>query len=38
LGNTVRQIFRGEAGQGIPFYYDNDAQIPGVSFWFETER
>jgi hypothetical protein len=36
LGSTVRQIFRGEAGHDIPFYYDNEAQIPGVSFWFET--
>jgi hypothetical protein len=36
LGATVRGLFAAEQGPGIPFIYDNDAQIPGVSFWFET--
>jgi hypothetical protein len=38
LGSTVRQIFRAERGLDIPFVYNTDAQIPGVSFWFETNR
>jgi hypothetical protein len=38
LGSTVRQIFRAEHGLDIPFVYNTDAQIPGVSFWFETNR
>jgi Methyltransferase domain len=37
LGDTVKQIFRSPgSGPDIPFVYNNDAQIPGVSFWFET--
>jgi len=36
LGEKVRSIFRAEQGPSIPFLYENDAQTPGVSFWFET--
>jgi hypothetical protein len=36
LGEIVRQIFRSDQGPSIPFIYNNDAKIPGVSFWFET--
>jgi hypothetical protein len=37
LSARVREIFKGTGGQrNIPFFYNNDAATPGVSFWFET--
>ena len=36
LGKIVREIFRSEQVPAIPFIYNNDAQIPGTSFWIET--
>lgn len=36
LAETIRGIFDSRPGESIPFLYDNDAQIPGVSFWLET--
>jgi hypothetical protein len=36
LAEKVKATFRSESGRDIPFIYDNDAKIPGVSFWFET--
>jgi hypothetical protein len=35
LGKRVREIFAAKPGHEIPFFYANDAQIPGVSFWIE---
>jgi FkbM family methyltransferase len=35
LSKQVKQIFHPEQGTDIPFLYKNNAQIPGVSFWFE---
>ena len=32
----IKNIFDGRPDAPIPFTYNNDAQIPGVSFWFET--
>ncbi len=36
LAARVQGIFRGRPGAPIPFSYNNDAKIPGVSFWLET--
>jgi hypothetical protein len=38
LREIVSQIFQPEHGPAIPFIYNNDAQIPGTSFWIETDR
>ena len=35
LSTKVRQVFDDRPGAPIPFYYNNDATTPGVSFWFE---
>ena len=36
LSQRVRTIFNANPNYPIPFTYNNDAQIPGVSFWLET--
>jgi methyltransferase family protein len=36
LGPKIKAIFDARPGGKIPFIYNNDAGIPGVSFWIET--
>jgi len=36
LGPKIKAIFDAKPDGKIPFAYNNDAKIPGVSFWIET--
>jgi len=36
LSTRVKEIFEGRPAAPIPYLYENDASIPGVSFWLET--
>ncbi len=37
LSAKVKEIFDCRPGGPIPFIYNNDAAVPGVSFWLETK-